>query len=155
MATPNENGKAGGGDLRTELLRVLIKGGDDHLADAIEHGVIEQSGNQIEVRTLADYRTGLEFDLDTLTQVLGDIAGRDVRVSVGSNLTESDLSGNPAASGGGASARAAGPREDRSGSPAAPGEAAGRALADPEVQKYQKLFEGQVREVRDLRGYSS
>jgi aspartate/methionine/tyrosine aminotransferase len=34
-------------------------------------------------------------------------------------------------------------------------EAAGRALADPEVQKYQELFEGRVREVRDLRGYSS
>jgi DNA polymerase-3 subunit gamma/tau len=154
--TPNENGKAGGGDLRQQLLRVLIKAGDDHLADAIEHGVIEQSGSQIEVRTLADYRTGLEFDLDTLTQVLRDLAGRDVRVSVGSNLTEADLSRNAAASGGSASARpsASEPRDERSGL-TAPGEAAGRALADPEVQKYQKLFEGQVREVRDLRGYSS
>ncbi len=148
---PGENGKTEGDDLRREVLRVLIKAGDDHLADAIEHGTIEQSGRQIEIRTLTDYRTGLEFDLDTLTQVLREIAGRDVRVSIGSNLTEAELSGNPAASRSPAPASS----EARGAGAAAPGEAAGRALADPEVQKYKKLFEGQVREVRDLRGYSS
>jgi hypothetical protein len=131
----------------------LIKGGDDLLADAIEHGVVEESGNQVEIRTLADYRTGLEFDLDTLAQVLREIAGRDIRVTVGRNLTEADLSGSPA---GGTTAKTSGSgSRDAGAAKTAPGEAAGRALADPEVQKYQELFEGRVREVRDLRGYSS
>ncbi len=153
-----ENGKAGSGDLRQQLIRILIQAGDHHLADAIEHGLVEQLGGQIEVRTLADYRTSLEFDLETLTRALRGIASRDVRVILGGNLTEADLAGNPAASGGSPAARAAvtESREGKSGlTAAAPGEVAGRALADPEVQKYQKLFGGHVREVRDLRGYSS
>jgi hypothetical protein len=140
---------AGTGDLRTQLMRVLIDAGDEHLADAIEHGAVEQTEKQIEIRTLADYRTSLEMDMDTLTQSLRQIAGRDVRVTLGSNLQEGELDPSVAPAG----ARKPAERSGTNGE--TPGEAAGRALADPEVQKYQKLFEGQVREIRDLRGYSS
>jgi DNA polymerase-3 subunit gamma/tau len=140
---------AGAGDLRTQLMRMLIDAGDEHLADAIEHGAVEQTEKQIEIRTLADYRTSLEMDMDTLTQSLRQIAGRDVRVTLGSNLQEGELDPSVAA----ATARKPAERSGKNGE--TPGEAAGRALADPEVQKYQKLFEGQVREIRDLRGYSS
>jgi DNA polymerase-3 subunit gamma/tau len=140
---------SGLGDLRTQLMRVLIDAGDEHLADAIEHGAVEQTEKQIEIRSLADYRMSLEMDMDTLTQSLRQIAGRDVRVTLGSNLQESELDPSVAP----ASARK--PAERSGKNDETPGEAAGRALADPEVQKYQKLFEGQVREIRDLRGYSS
>jgi hypothetical protein len=140
---------AGAGDLRTQLMRMLIDAGDEHLADAIEHGAVEQTEKQIEIRTLADYRTSLEMDMDTLTQSLRQIAGRDVRVTLGSNLQEGELDPSVAPAG----ARKPAERSGKNGE--TPGEAAGRALADPEVQKYQKLFEGQVREIRDLRGYSS
>jgi DNA polymerase-3 subunit gamma/tau len=140
---------AGAGDLRTQLMRVLIDAGDEHLADAIEHGAVEQTEKQIEIRSLADYRTSLEMDMDTLTQSLRQIAGRDVRVTLGSNLQEGEL--DPSV----APAAARKPAERGASNGETPGEAAGRALADPEVQKYQKLFDGQVREVRDLRGYSS
>jgi hypothetical protein len=139
----------GAGDLRTRLMRILIDAGDEHLADAIEHGTVEQTEKQIEIRTLADYRTSLEMDMDTLTQSLRQIAGRDVRVTLGSNLQEGELDPSVAP----ATARKPAERSGKNGE--TPGEAAGRALADPEVQKYQKLFEGQVREIRDLRGYSS
>jgi DNA polymerase III subunit gamma/tau len=140
---------AGVGDLRTQLMRVLIDAGDEHLADAIEHGAVEQTAKQIEIRTLGEYRTSLEMDMDTLTQSLRQIAGRDVRVTLGSNLQEGELDASVAP----ASARKPAERGGTNGE--TPGEAAGRALADPEVQKYQKIFDGQVREVRDLRGYSS
>jgi hypothetical protein len=140
---------AGAGDLRSQLMRVLIDAGDEHLADAIEHGAVEQTEKQIEIRTLAEYRTSLEMDMDTLTQSLRQIAGRDVRVTLGSNLQEGEL--DPSV----APAAARKPAERGASNGETPAEAAGRALADPEVQKYQKLFEGQVREVRDLRGYSS
>ena len=140
---------AGAGDLRTQLMRVLMDAGDEHLADAIEHGAVEQTEKQIEIRTLADYRTSLEMDMDTLTQSLRQIAGRDVRVTLGSNLQEGELDPSVAP----ATAQKPAERSRKNGE--TPGEAAGRALADPEVQKYQKLFEGQVREIRDLRGYSS
>ncbi|HET9662950.1 MAG TPA: DNA polymerase III subunit gamma/tau [Burkholderiales bacterium] len=140
---------AGAGDLRTQLMRVLIDTGDEHLADAIEHGAVEQTEKQIEIRTLADYRTSLEMDMDTLTQSLRQIAGRDVRVTLGSNLQEGELDPSVAP----ATARKSAEGSGKNGETL--GEAAGRALADPEVQKYQKLFEGQVREIRDLRGYSS
>jgi DNA polymerase-3 subunit gamma/tau len=140
---------AGAGDLRTQLMRMLIDAGDEHLADAIEHGAVEQTEKQIEIRTLAEYRTSLEMDMETLTQSLRQITGRDVRVTLGSNLQEGELDPSVAP----ATARKPAERSGKNGE--TPGEAAGRALADPEVQKYQKLFEGQVREVRDLRGYSS
>jgi DNA polymerase-3 subunit gamma/tau len=148
-AGPARAGAAGAGDLRTQLMRALIDAGDEHLADAIEHGAVEQTEKQIEIRSLGEYRTSLEMDMDTLTQSLRQIAGRDVRVTLGSNLQEVEL--DPSV----APAAARRPAERSGANGEAKGEAAGRALADPEVQKYQKLFDGQVREVRDLRGYSS
>ena len=140
-----------GMDLRQKLIRVLLDGGDDHLADAIDHGSVQQTGAQIEIRSLADYRTSLELDLDTLLQSARQVAGAKVRVVLGQNLEEAE---SQAAMPSGASSGVPPPPATTAVSEAA-SDAAGRALADPEVRKFKDLFGGRVREVRDLRGYSS
>ena len=151
------------GDLKSKLLIALHSGDAEHLADAVEHGLIHDHGHEVEVRSTADYRASLEIDFDSLKQVILQLLGRKVPVKLGEDLTTAESASREAP--GGAS-NGQSPSSTGASTRASTGAGAGvsetandqltrRALDDPGVQKIRDLFDGQIREVRNLRGYSS
>ena len=142
------------GDLKSRVLIALHRDDHEHLADAVEHGLLSETDHEVEVRSAADYRATLEFELAILNEAVCRVLGRKVRVRLGDDLGETEVnaivSGSPDTAG-------AGERPaPESGAPAPNGsELMERVLADPKVQQIQQIFEGQIREVRNLRGYSS
>jgi hypothetical protein len=139
-------------DLRSRLANVLRAQGDDSLADALDHGLVEVKGQQIEIRSLPDYRAVLEMSMAILHEAARSILASNARVTLGSDLAAAEP--GPAAAPNTASAETPRPVAGSSGSAPRPSDAVQRALADPEVQRIQKLFAGQIREVRNLRGYT-
>ena len=139
-------------DIRARLADALRAQGDDHLADTLDHGQAKLEDGVVEVRTLPDYRVVLEMELAVVEVAARGILGAGLRVKLGSDLASSEQPAQPApaASENSGAARSGG-RESAPGSP----EAVQRALADPEVQRVQQLFTGQIREVRNLRGYTT
>ena len=142
----NPEQPAAAGDLRSQVLATLLKDNVDHLADAIEHGSVTLEGEEVVVHTSEDYRMTLDLDMGSLEPVVAKVVGRKVRVRLGDNLDQTEVSQIVSV--------------DR---PVPPGAAAGdsdasdikeRALADPAVQMVQKAFPGQVRDVRNLKGYT-
>ncbi len=134
--TPAEN------NLKTQLAKSLADGGHTFLADAIIAGEVEQIENAVEIRTTADRRTMLEFGLAAVEASLAKLLGKRPNVKLGNDLAEA-----PSAPDGAAEA-ASEPESQQD------DEVSRRALADPAVKEFQKLFEGQVRQVRDLREYT-
>jgi len=110
---------------------MLIEAKQVHIADAIEHSEIVESPNELTVTTPKMYAMYLKqagFEAATLK-----VLGRAVRITI----KIGEPSAAPVAS------VAAGPQAD---------EAAKRALANPEVQRFQEMFpDSQVRTVRNLR----
>ena len=143
------------GDLKSKLLIALHSGDAEHLADAVEHSLIHDHGHEVEVRSTADYRASLEIDFDSLKQVILQLLGRKVPVKLGEDLTaaESASSDAPGGASNGQSPSSAGAGTGVS--ETANDQLTRRALDDPGVQKIRELFDGQIREVRNLRGYSS
>jgi len=138
---------AAGGDLRSQVLAALLRDHIDHLADAVEHGTVSIEGEEVVVRTSEDYRMTLELDMGSLEPVLAKVVGRKVRVRLGDNLGQTEVSeivsvDRPVPPDGTAGDSEAGDLKER-------------ALADPAVQMVQKAFPGQVREVRNLKGYTT
>ncbi len=134
--TPAEN------NLKTQLVKSLTDGGHTFVADAIIAGEVEQNGNAVEIRTTADHRTMLKFGLASVEASLAKLLGKKPNVKLGNDLAEAASAPNGAAE---AAPEPESPQDD---------EVSRRALADPAVQEFQKLFEGQVRQVRDLREYT-
>ena len=134
--TPAEN------NLKTQLVRNLTDGGHTFVADAIIAGEVEQNGNAVEIRTTADHRTMLEFGLGDVEASLTKLLGQKPNVKLGNDLTEAAATPNGVAQ---AAPEPESQQDD---------EVSRRALADPAVKEFQKLFEGQVRQVRDLREYT-
>jgi DNA polymerase-3 subunit gamma/tau len=145
-----EAGTASG--VRLRLAGVLRGQGDDSLADALDHGRLEVKGSQLEIRSLPDYRVVLEIGLATVQEAVRGVLAGNTRVTLGGNLGVGEA-GSPAGP------HAAGlpqtPRPGNADAASGASETVQRALADPEVQRIQKLFAGQIREVRNLRGYTS
>jgi DNA polymerase-3 subunit gamma/tau len=140
-------------DLRSRLANALRQQGDDSLADALDHGVVEAKGGQIEIRSLPDYRAVLEIGLAMVQEAVRSVAPGNARVTLGSDLAawESGSQAAPHTASSESPRSLAGSAESAQG----PSDAVQRALADPEVQRIQRLFAGQIREVRNLRGYTS
>ena len=139
--------------LKRRVLVALHRDEHEPLADAVEHGVLLETDSGVEVRSAADYRTALELELAVLADTIRGVLGRRVRVRLGDDLSETEVSGIVSASSEADAGESAAPK---SRVPAADGsELMERVLADPTVQQIQQLFEGQIREVRNLRGYSS
>jgi hypothetical protein len=135
-------------DLWSRVLAALRSDHSYHLADAVEHGTVSLEGDNVLVRSSADYRTTLELGMDSLETVVAKVVGSRVRVRLGDDLGETESRqivsvGSPVTTGSG------GNTKDSGGSGAEE-----RALADPAVQMVRKAFAGQIREVRNLRGYS-
>jgi hypothetical protein len=136
-------------DLRAALLAALLSDQVDHLADAIEHGTVEQAGGEVVVRSSPDYRTSLELEMASHEAALAKVLGEKVRVRLGDNLAADEIAQAAARD---VPVPAGGPQAS---SDSDAGESKQRALADPAVKMVQEAFQGQVREVRNLRGYSS
>jgi DNA polymerase-3 subunit gamma/tau len=121
-----------GGDLRSRLHAALLEAKLTHVADALEHSELAESPNELVFTTPKMYQLYLkqaEFEA-----AAKKIAGRPVRVTI--------KIGEPARQ---AAPAAAAPKK-------AEDEATTRALAHPEVKRFQEVFPGaQVRTVRNLK----
>jgi DNA polymerase-3 subunit gamma/tau len=136
-------------DLRAELLAALLRDQVDHLADAVEHGTVERVGDEVVVRSSKDYRTSLELDMASLEGAIAKVLKAKVRVRLGDNLGAAEIQQAVSRDVSIPPAGAAGPPESSA------SETKERALTDPAVRMVQETFQGHVREVRNLRGYSS
>jgi hypothetical protein len=118
-------------DAREQLHAHLSRGGFAHLADAVENARIEVFGSDL--RIVAEKTYKLYFSDPAFANAVREVFGRPLRL----NVSVGD-SGDP-------QAPLASPvdRED---------EARGRALANPEVQRFQEVFEGsKIHKVRNLK----
>jgi DNA polymerase-3 subunit gamma/tau len=128
-----EASQVSSGDLRSRLLATLAEAKQTHLADALEHSDVQESANEVVFTTPKMYQMYLKSpDLDATVKRL---LGRPVRITIKVGEVQAQPEAAPAKP-----ASALG------------GEAAARALAHPEVQRFQEMFpDSQVRAVRDLR----
>lgn len=147
-AEPRAEGLSTDGDLWSRVLATLRSDQSDHLAEAVEHGTVSLEGDNVLIRSSADYRTTLELGMGSLETVMEKVVGSRVRVRLGDDLGETES--RQSVSGGSSITIGSGGTTEDSGA----GGAEERALADPAVQMIRKAFTGQIREVRNLRGYS-
>jgi hypothetical protein len=152
-AQTSARGEEDSDDLSLRLAGLLRSQGDDSLADALDHGRVEVQSGRVEIRSLPDYRAVLEIGLATVQEAARSVLANNARVTLGSDLGPAE----PALQAVPNSAHVLDASRPTSGGESVPGpsEAVQRALADPEVQRIQKLFAGQIREVRNLRGYTT
>jgi hypothetical protein len=110
----------------------------------VQHGGVEESGSGAIVRPSPLDRTTIELCWSSI-EAAAKKAGI-APIKLGENSADS----SPAL---------ASPQSNESSSAnettEAESEAAKRALADPDVQAFQERFTGQIREIRNLREYSS
>ncbi len=131
----SSNIDASSGDFRSRLYAALLDAKMTHLADALEHTQVSESPTELTFTTPKMYQLYIKQpDFETLAK---KVAGRAVRVVI--------RVGEPAAQ----AAPAAAPK------PVPQNEAADRAMAHPDVQRFQELFpDSQVRTVRNLQDTS-
>ncbi len=124
-----------GGDLRSRLHAALLEAKLTHVADALEHSELAESPGELVFTTPKMYQLYLkQSDFEAAAK---KIAGRPVRVTI--------KIGEPAKQAAPASAALKAPAK-------AEDEATTRALAHPEVKRFQEVFPGaQVRTVRNLK----
>ena len=127
------------GVYRSRLFAALTEAKQTHLADAIEHTEVTESHAEIVFTTPKMYQLFLkQADFEAMAK---KVAGRAVRVVV--KVGEANTA-EPAAQ---AEARATPQAQSK-----VQDEATERALAHPEVQRFQEMFpESQVRTVRNLK----
>jgi DNA polymerase-3 subunit gamma/tau len=122
------------GDLRQRLYIALMELGMPFTADAIENARVVENGGELQIFTTKGDSLALKpADLDKAMQRLG---GRPLRPRV--------IIGEE-----GAAKPASAPLQAVSS--AAEDEATARALANPEVQRFQEIFGGEIRKVRNLK----
>jgi DNA polymerase-3 subunit gamma/tau len=118
-------------DARAQLHAHLSRGGFTHLADAVENARVEVSGGDL--RIVAEPAYKMYFGDPAFANAVREVFGRPLRPVV----TVGDAEGRQAPLDSPAE------RED---------EARGRALANPEVQRFQEVFEGsRIHKVRNLK----
>ncbi len=124
------------GSLQDRLTNALVEAGRKMSADAVAHSEVVQAPDGITFRAPKDFMLSLKSA--EIQKAVTALMGRPVKITV--EVAE----GAPAAKAGPASSAAA--PEDS--------EAMQRALANPDVQRFQELFPGsQVRRVDDLKNY--
>lgn len=135
---------AADGSAKARLLEALRDAGEDYAADAVQHGAVEESGSGASLRPSPMDRTTIELCWPSI-EAAAKKAGV-TPIKLGADSAES----SPAATAPRVSESAAAGDTSELES-----EAAKRALADPDVQAFQERFPGQIREIRNLREYSS
>ena len=132
VTAPTAETCAAPGDLRSRLHAALMEAKQSNLADALEHSQLEESGADLVFTTLKMYQIYLksaEFEA-----AVRRVHGKPARIVI--KIGEAAVT--PVA----AQPQSAAPNN----------EAADRALAHPEVQRFQELFpDSQVRAVRNLK----
>jgi hypothetical protein len=120
---------------RDQLHRVLLDLGMAFTADGVEHSSIAVLPGELHFSTPKDLMLGMKAD--DINQAVKQIAGRPMRIMV-TAVTAGTAVASPV---------------ERRAKPAAAAEdeVTERALADEEVQKFRRLFGGQVRMVRNLK----
>ena len=132
------------GSLKARLLEALRDAGEDFAADALDHGAVDESDSGGIVRPSPMDRTTIELCWSSI-DAAAKIAG------IGPiKLGEDSAERSPAVA-----LPEAGESTAANGLPETESEAAKRALADPDVQAFQERLPGQIREIRNLREYSS
>ena len=118
------------GSLQARLQAQLVELGMTFTADAIENAELVESGNELTITAPIEWKMALsEADINKGLVALG-VGQRRIKIVTG--------------------AAKSAPKPERS--PALDDEVAGRALANPDVQRFQQAFpEGQVRKVQDLK----
>ena len=121
----------GAGDPRQRLHSFLHEKGLPHLADAVENATITVSGAELAVVTAKSY--ALYFKDNAFEAAVNEVFGKPLRLKVA--IAE------------------AGPPAAALKLPPSAGEdqATSRALAHPEVQRFQEVFSGEIRKVRNLK----
>jgi DNA polymerase-3 subunit gamma/tau len=120
-----------GGDLRSRVHAALVEAKLTHVADALEHSELAESGNDVVVTTPKMYMLYLKSG--DFENAVRRIVGRPVKVTI--KAGEAQVAPVQAAAG-----------------TAVVDATAERALAHPEVQRFQEMFPGsQVRTVRNLK----
>ncbi len=128
---PNRTESPSNSDPRAALHAHLSGKGLDHLADAVEHSQIGVSGGDLNVATAKSYK--LYFTDPALAAAVREVFGKPLRLNV--TLAAEAAPAAPIAS-----------------APAREDEARERALANPEVQRFQEVFRGsRVYKVRNLK----
>lgn len=125
------------GSLKSRLAKEL--GGV--LADAVHAAQVEQRNGVVAIRASADYSATLKLSLRNIEAALEKLLGAKPSVKL-----EDDLKEEPPSNGSAGTAPEAAASQDDA--------VSRRALADPAVKQFQRLFEGRVRQVRDLREYT-
>jgi DNA polymerase-3 subunit gamma/tau len=135
---------AADGSPKARLLEALREAGEDFAADAVEHGAVEESGSGAIVRPSPMDRTTIELGWSSIEAAAKKAGVAPIK------LGEDSAESSPAVASPKVNENTAAnePTETES-------EAAKRALADPDVQAFQERFPGQIREIRNLREYSS
>jgi len=128
-------GDANAGDARQRLHSYLTARGHPHLADAVENAGITVTGADLQVVAPKSYE--LYFNDRNFTEAVREVFGRPLRVKITAGET------SPPGAGPAAAPQAAPVNSDD--------EVTGRALANPEVQRFQEVFGGEVRKVRNLK----
>jgi DNA polymerase-3 subunit gamma/tau len=118
------------GDPRERLHSYLHEKGMTHLADAVENASIQVGAAELTVVTAKSY--ALYFKDSAMEAAVRQVFGRPLRmkVSVGDTVPRAAIHLAPSAG------------EDQ---------ATSRALSHPEVQRFQEVFGGEIRKVRNLK----
>jgi hypothetical protein len=113
------------------LHRRLSELGHAHLADAVENSRIAVSGSDLRVATSKNYK--IYFNDAAMNDAIREVFGKPLRLQI--TIDEGDGPSAPLAS--------PVPQEDQ---------VRERALANPEVQRFQQVFEGsKIYKVRNLK----
>ena len=121
------------GDLRTRVHAALVEAKNLHLADAVEHCDVAETPNEVILTGSKMFQMFLKDPV--LDATIKRVTGRPVRITVKvGEVSAAPTMSAPAAA------------------PAVKSDTAERALAHPEVKRFQELFpDAQVRTVRDLK----
>jgi len=119
------------GDARERLHSHLSHAGLTHLADAVENSQITLAGADLQVATGKIYKMYLEDR--QFESAVKEVFGRPLRIKI--TIDEAAAAAQP-------SAKTAERTSD---------DVTSRALANEEVQRFQKVFGGEIRKVRNLK----
>jgi DNA polymerase-3 subunit gamma/tau len=128
---PSQAPPASGDEWKQRLHATLMEIGMPFTADGVEHSSVAASAAELQFTTPEEFMLGMKAD--DLNQAVRRIVGRPMKIKI--------VAGQGAAPAPvGESARQ--PPEN---------EISARALANPEVQRFQEVFGGQIRTVRNLK----
>jgi DNA polymerase III subunit gamma/tau len=122
-------------DWKSRLFSVLTELGMTFTADAVEHSAVVFASGELRFRTPKEFV--IYMRADDLNKAIRQILGRTLKIKV--------MPGEESNTGAG-SATTTTPA-----APASEDDVTKRALENPEVKRYQELFGGQVRTVRNLK----